>query len=74
MRPEAAYGRRSEEYLGEEIGRRTGVAAGAVANRIWRYDMAIWDAELKPQSIARHRALCEVATPAVSPRASRSHS
>jgi phosphohistidine swiveling domain-containing protein len=53
-------GPRSEEYLGGEIGRRNGVADAAVANRIWRDDMTIWDAELKPQSIARHRALYDV--------------
>lgn len=53
-------GPRSEEYLGAEIGRRSGVAETALANRIWRDDIALWDGELKPQSIARHRALYDI--------------
>lgn len=50
----------SEEELGAEIGRRNGVAEAAVENRVWREHLALWDTELKPRSIARHRALYEV--------------
>jgi phosphohistidine swiveling domain-containing protein len=50
----------SEEFIGSEIGRRAAVAEAALENRIWRDDIALWDNELKPAAIARHRALYEV--------------
>lgn len=50
-------GPKDPEWIGAEIGRRAEVAAGAFANRIWREGLRRWDEELKPASIARHRAL-----------------
>lgn len=50
-------GPKDPEWIGQEIGRRTGLAAEAVANRIWREGLRRWDEELKPASIARHREL-----------------
>ena len=47
----------SDEFIHGEIERRTGVAAEAVANKIWRDDMERWDSEIKPASIRRHREL-----------------
>lgn len=45
------------EWVGAEIGRRTQVAAKAFEDRIWREGIRRWDEELKPGSLARHRAL-----------------
>jgi pyruvate,water dikinase len=53
-------GPKSHEQLGAEIGRRTGVAAAAFEQRIWREVIERWDDELKPASIARHRELADV--------------
>ena len=53
-------GPKSHEQLGAEIGRRTGVAAAAFEQRIWRDVLERWDNELKPASIARHRELADV--------------
>jgi rifampicin phosphotransferase len=53
-------GEKSPEELGNEIGRRTGLAAAAFEQRIWRDVLALWDDELKPASIARHRELADV--------------
>lgn len=50
-------GPKDPEWIGAEIGRRAEVAASAFANRIWREGLRRWDEELKPGSIARHRAL-----------------
>ena len=50
----------SEDFIHGEIERRTGVAAEAVANKIWRDDMERWDAEIKPAAIRRHRELGDV--------------
>jgi pyruvate,water dikinase len=50
-------GPRDPEWIGAEIGRRAGVAAQAFEDRIWREAMRRWDDELKPASVARHRAL-----------------
>ncbi|HEY5663411.1 MAG TPA: PEP-utilizing enzyme [Ilumatobacter sp.] len=50
----------SPEQIGAEIGRRTGVAAAAFEQKIWRAALARWDDELKPASIARHRRLGDV--------------
>ena len=50
-------GPKDPEWIGAEFGRRSGVAAEAFENRIWREGMRRWDDELKPASIARHRAL-----------------
>ncbi len=50
-------GPKDQEWIGQEIGRRTGVAGQAVAERIWREGLRRWDEELKPASIARHAAL-----------------
>lgn len=50
----------SPEHLGAEIGRRTGVAAAALGERIWLGDMDRWDNELKPAAIRRHRELYAV--------------
>ena len=53
-------GPKSPEQLGAEIGRRTGVAAAAFEQRIWRDSLERWDDELKPASIERHRELADV--------------
>jgi len=50
-------GPKDPEWIGAEIGRRTGVAAEAFEARIWREGIRRWDEELKPASIARHQAL-----------------
>jgi pyruvate,water dikinase len=50
-------GPKDPEWIGAEIGRRTEVAAQAVDGRIWREGIRRWDEELKPASIAQHRAL-----------------
>lgn len=50
-------GPRDPDWIGAEIGRRAGVAAQAYEDRIWREGLRRWDEELKPASIARHRAL-----------------
>jgi phosphohistidine swiveling domain-containing protein len=53
-------GEKSPEHLGAEIGRRTGVAAAAFEQRIWRDVVEQWDAEIKPAAIARHRELADI--------------
>jgi pyruvate,water dikinase len=53
-------GPRTPEYLGAEIGRRAGVAAAAFEQKIWNAVIEHWDAEVKPASVAAHRALAEV--------------
>ncbi len=53
-------GEKSPEYLGAEIGRRTGLAAAAFEQRIWRGILQRWDDELKPAAIATHREFAEV--------------
>lgn len=50
-------GPKDPEWVGAEIGRRTDVAAQAMAERIWRDQIQAWDDEAKPASLARHRAL-----------------
>lgn len=50
-------GPRDPEWIGAEFGRRAGVAAQAFEARIWRDGLHRWDTELKPASVARHRAL-----------------
>jgi rifampicin phosphotransferase len=50
----------SPEQLGAEIGRRTEVATAALGGRVWREDLALWDRELKPTAVARHRELYAV--------------
>jgi len=47
----------SEEQIGAEIGRRTGIAAAAFADRIWRTHLDQWDTQLKPAALARHAEL-----------------
>ena len=53
-------GPKDPEWIGAEIGRRTEVAAQAVADQIWRDEIAEWDAEIKPAAQARHRELGSV--------------
>jgi phosphohistidine swiveling domain-containing protein len=53
-------GEKSPEQLGAEIERRTGLAASAFEQRIWRDVLQRWDDEVKPAAIARHRALAAV--------------
>lgn len=50
-------GPKEPEWIGAEIGRRAEVAADAFEHRIWREGMRRWDEELKPESVARHKAL-----------------
>lgn len=53
-------GEKSPDELGAEIGRRTGVAAAAFEQRIWRDALERWDEHLKPAAIARHRELAGI--------------
>ena len=50
-------GPRDPQWIGAEIGRRAGVAAGAFEHRIWREGLRRWDEELKPAAVARHHSL-----------------
>ena len=50
-------GPKDPEWIGQEIGRRTAVAAEAVEARIWREGLRRWDEVLKPASMARHAEL-----------------
>ncbi len=50
-------GPKDPDWIGAEIGRRTGAAEQALASRIWRDAIRRWDDELKPASVARHREL-----------------
>jgi rifampicin phosphotransferase len=50
-------GPKDPEWIGAEFGRRVAVAAQAFEARIWRDAIRRWDDEVKPASIARHRAL-----------------
>ena len=43
--------------LQPEIRRRIAAAPGVFANKLWRQDLRRWDEEIKPDSIARNRAL-----------------
>jgi phosphohistidine swiveling domain-containing protein len=52
-------GAKSSDELGAEIGRRTGLAAAAFEQRIWRDVLKQWD-ELKSASIEHHRELADV--------------
>ena len=53
-------GPKTPEELGAEIGRRTGLADAAFAQRIWRDTLRHWDEEAKPRSIAKHRDLATI--------------
>lgn len=44
----------------DEIGRRFGAAQEALASRIWRQDIDLWDGEYKPDSIRRNQALQDI--------------
>ena len=50
-------GPKDPEWIGAEIGRRTEIAAGAMAGKIWRDEIRAWDDEVKPAAQARHREL-----------------
>jgi pyruvate,water dikinase len=50
-------GPKDPAWIGAEFERRAQVAAEAFEGRIWRDAIRRWDEELKPASIARHRAL-----------------
>ena len=50
-------GPKDPDWIGQEFGRRVGVAAAAMEGRIWRDAMKNWDENLKPTSQARHREL-----------------
>lgn len=47
----------SPEDIGAEFGRRAALAEESFAIKRWRGDLELWDDELKPASIARHREL-----------------
>jgi rifampicin phosphotransferase len=51
------HGPKDPDWVRAEFGRRVGVAAQAFEDRIWREGMRRWDEEVKPTSVARHRAL-----------------
>ncbi len=50
----------SEEEIGAEFGRRLELATKAFDTKLWREDLALWDNELKPSSIGRHREFGDV--------------
>jgi pyruvate,water dikinase len=50
----------SPEEIGAEFGRRAALAEESFATKRWRGDLALWDDELKPTAIARHRELGDV--------------
>jgi len=50
----------TEEEIGAEFGRRLELAAMAFDSKLWRQDLELWDDELKPNSIAQHRAFGDV--------------
>ena len=45
----------SHDGIVAEIGRRTGLAAAAFEQRIWRDALGRWEAEVKPAATAKHR-------------------
>ena len=53
-------GPKDPDWIGAEIGRRTEVAAQAMTDQIWRDEIQMWDAEVKPAAQARHRELGSV--------------
>ena len=53
-------GPRTHDYIVAEIGRRTGLAAAAFEQRIWRGGMRRWDEEIKPAAIAKHHEIAAV--------------
>jgi pyruvate,water dikinase len=53
-------GDKTPEQLGAEIERRTGLAAAAFEQKIWRAVVQRWDEDIKPAAIARHRELADV--------------
>ncbi len=53
-------GPKDPEWIGAEIGRRTDVAAQAMAARIWRDEIRTWDDQVKPAAQTRHRELGSV--------------
>jgi pyruvate,water dikinase len=61
------------EQIANEIARRAGVAATAFDQRIWRHTLHFWDNELKPRSIALHRALGDVELETISTEGLRAH-
>ena len=50
----------SPEDIGAEFGRRAALAEESFATKRWRGDLDLWDNELKPAAIARHRELGDV--------------
>ena len=47
----------SHDVIVGEIGRRADLAEAAFTQRIWRDAMRLWDDEVKPAAVAKHRAL-----------------
>ena len=47
----------SPEDIGAEFGRRAALAEESFAVKRWRSDLELWDNELRPTAIARHREL-----------------
>jgi phosphohistidine swiveling domain-containing protein len=50
----------SHEFIESEIGRRAGVAAAAFETKLFKSILDLWDTEVKPDAVARHRALADV--------------
>ena len=50
-------GPKDPEWIHDEFVRRTGVAAAAMEQRLWRDAMRTWDDEMKPAAQRRHRQL-----------------
>jgi rifampicin phosphotransferase len=66
-------GPKTPEELGAEIGRRTGLADAAFAQRIWRDTLRHWDEEAKPRSIAKHCDLATIDLPSLDDEELRAH-
>ncbi len=66
-------GPKTPEQIGAEIGRRTGLADAAFAQRIWRDTLKHWDDEAKPRAIEKHRELAAVDLPSLDDEELRAH-
>ncbi len=63
----------SHDFIVSEIGRRTGVAAAAFENKVWREGLRHWDEEAKPAALVLHRSLAEVDLTTLSDEGLREH-
>lgn len=61
------------EQIHAEVGRREQLAAETFATKRWRADLALWDDECKPRSVARHVELGDVDVDGIDDDALRRH-